>query len=56
MYRPDKILKAGSWAEPDFAGALAYASTNRAQVLDMRIAKFLHTALEAFDQFAGCSA
>lgn len=35
MYRPDKIMKSGSWAEPDFSGAAAYAPTNRAQVLDM---------------------
>jgi hypothetical protein len=35
MYRPDKIMKAGSWADPDFKGALAYASSARTAVLDL---------------------
>jgi fibronectin type 3 domain-containing protein len=35
MYRPDKIMKSGTWADPDFNGALAYNSNNRTAVLDM---------------------
>lgn len=35
MYRPDKIMKAGSWADPDFHGTLQYASGARTAVLDM---------------------
>jgi hypothetical protein len=35
MYRPDKVMKAGSWADPDFKGALLYNSSARTAVLDM---------------------
>ena len=35
MYRPDKIMKSGTWADPDFNGALAYNSNNRTAVIDM---------------------
>jgi hypothetical protein len=35
MYRPDKIMKAGAWADPDFNGALTYAANARTAVLDM---------------------
>ncbi len=35
MYRPDKIMKAGTWADPDFNGSLAYAAQGRTAVLDM---------------------
>ena len=35
MYRPDQIMKAGSWADPDFKGSLTYASSARTAVLDM---------------------
>jgi hypothetical protein len=35
MYRPDKIMKAGAWADPDFNGTSAYAAHGRTAVLDM---------------------
>jgi hypothetical protein len=35
MYRPDKIMKAGAWADPDFKGSLVYAAHARTAVLDM---------------------
>ena len=37
MYRPDKIMKSGSWADPDWNGGAhpIYQSTNRTAVLDM---------------------
>jgi Concanavalin A-like lectin/glucanases superfamily/Malectin domain/Domain of unknown function (DUF1929)/Bacterial Ig domain/Bacterial Ig-like domain len=35
MYRPDKIMKSGSWADPDFNGALSYNTGKRTAVLDM---------------------
>ncbi len=35
MYRPGKIMKAGSWADPDFNGALTYQAINSTAVLDM---------------------
>ena len=35
MYRPDKIMKTGSWADPDFSGPLAYNSHGRTALLDM---------------------
>ena len=35
MYRPGKIMKAGSWADPDFSGAKLYASSNRVAAIDM---------------------
>ena len=35
MYRPGKIMKAGSWADPDFNGALTYQTINATAVLDM---------------------
>src|SRR5207253_10688203 len=38
MYRPDKIMKAGAWADPDFAGASAYSATARTAVPDMSAA------------------
>jgi hypothetical protein len=38
MYRPNKIMKSGTWADPDFQGALAYDSSGRTAVLDMNAA------------------
>src|SRR5919202_1900568 len=38
MYRPDKIMKAGTWADPDFNGAKAYAAAANTAVLDMTAA------------------
>jgi hypothetical protein len=35
MYRPDKLMKAGTWADPDFRGALAFAAQGTTGVLDM---------------------
>jgi fibronectin type 3 domain-containing protein len=35
MYRPDKIMKSGSWADPDFSGAKLYNAQARTAVLDM---------------------
>ena len=35
MYRPDKIMKSGTWADPDFNGALAYNANGRTAVIDM---------------------
>ena len=35
MYRPNKIMKAGSWADPDFSGAGAYDATGGTAVIDM---------------------
>ena len=35
MYRPDKIMKAGTWADPDFNGAKAYNAHGRTAVIDM---------------------
>jgi fibronectin type 3 domain-containing protein len=35
MYRPDKIMKSGSWADPDFGGSKTYNATNRTAVIDM---------------------
>ena len=35
MYRPDKIMKSGSWADPDFSGANVYNAQARTAVLDM---------------------
>lgn len=35
MYRPDKVMKSGAWADPDFKGALTYAAHARTAVLDM---------------------
>ena len=35
MYRPNKIMKAGTWADPDFNGAAAYNAQGRTAVLDM---------------------
>ena len=34
MYRPDKIMKAGSWADPDFAGGGIYNAHGRTAVID----------------------
>jgi fibronectin type 3 domain-containing protein len=38
MYRPNKVMKSGSWSDPDFAGAKQFDSTNRTAVLDMNAA------------------
>jgi fibronectin type 3 domain-containing protein len=35
MYRPDKIMKAGTWADPDFNGANVYNADGRTAVIDM---------------------
>jgi hypothetical protein len=35
MYRPNKIMKSGSWADPDFAGTNAYQSAAKTAVIDM---------------------
>ena len=35
MYRPNKIMKSGSWADPDFNGAAAYNSGPGTAVIDM---------------------
>jgi Malectin domain/Domain of unknown function (DUF1929)/Bacterial Ig-like domain/Bacterial Ig domain len=35
MYLPDKIMKAGTWADPDFKGPLTYQAGARTAVLDM---------------------
>ena len=35
MYRPNKIMKSGTWADPDFQGRLAYDTNGRTAVLDM---------------------
>jgi hypothetical protein len=35
MYRPDKIMSAGAWADPDFKGSLVYNANARTAVLDM---------------------
>ena len=35
MYRPDKIMKAGTWADPDFNGAKVYNADGRTAVIDM---------------------
>ena len=39
MYRPNKIMNSGTWADPDFGGAYAaYDSDGRTAVLDMNAA------------------
>ena len=35
MYRPNKIMKAGTWADPDFNGANSFNADGRTAVLDM---------------------
>ena len=35
MYRPNKIMKSGTWADPDFGGPLAYDTNGRTAVIDM---------------------
>jgi chitodextrinase len=35
MYRPDKIMKSGSWADPDFKGSKLYNATNQTAVIDL---------------------
>ena len=35
MYRPNKIMKSGSWADPGFRGADAYNAHGRTTVIDM---------------------
>ena len=39
MYLPDKIMKSGSYANPDFNGADTYETTNQTAVLDMTQAR-----------------
>jgi chitodextrinase len=35
MYRPDKIMKSGSWADPDFKGSKLYNATSQTAVIDL---------------------
>ena len=35
MYRPNKIMKAGTWADPDFYGSKVYNANGRTAVIDM---------------------
>ena len=35
MYRPNKIMKAGTWADPDFNGANSFNADGRTAVIDM---------------------
>jgi hypothetical protein len=35
MYQPNKIMKSGSWADPDFNGSQAYTTIANTAVLDM---------------------
>jgi fibronectin type 3 domain-containing protein len=35
MYRPNKIMKAGTWADPDFNGAKVYNAAGDTAVIDM---------------------
>jgi hypothetical protein len=35
MYRPNKIMKSGTWADPDFFGSKQYAAQPNTAVLDM---------------------
>ena len=35
MYRPNKIMKSGTWADPDFYGARAYNAGAGTAVIDM---------------------
>ena len=35
MYRPNKIMKSGTWADPDFNGANSYNADGRTAVIDM---------------------
>jgi fibronectin type 3 domain-containing protein len=35
MYRPNKIMKAGSWADPDFYGSKVYDTSPQTAVIDM---------------------
>ena len=35
MYRPDKVMKSGSYTDPDFGGADLFQTTNQTAVLDM---------------------
>ena len=35
MYRPDKIMKSGSYVDPDFMGADTFATDNKTAVIDM---------------------
>ena len=37
MYRPDKVMKSGSWADPDFFGANTYNATGGTAVIDMGV-------------------
>jgi fibronectin type 3 domain-containing protein len=50
MYRPNKIMKAGSWSDPDFAGAAAFTTHGRTAVIDMSAAspQWRETAPMAF--------
>jgi hypothetical protein len=38
MYRPNKIMKSGAWADPDFKDAAAYDAHARTAVIDMNAA------------------
>ena len=35
MYRPNKIMKSGTWADPDFSGPRAFNADGRTAVIDM---------------------
>ncbi len=35
MYRPNKIMKSGTWADPDFRSGLAFNANGRTAVIDM---------------------
>ena len=35
MYRPNKIMKSGAWADPDFNGAKTFNAHGRTAVIDM---------------------
>ncbi|MDX6401411.1 MAG: hypothetical protein QOF27_2017, partial [Gaiellaceae bacterium] len=37
MYRPNKIMKAGTWADPDFYGPLTYNASGQTAVIDMNV-------------------
>jgi hypothetical protein len=35
MYRPNQVMKSGSWSDPDFNGSKLYQTTNRTAVIDL---------------------
>ena len=35
MYRPDKVMKSGAWADPDFVGENSFASHGRTAAIDL---------------------